>query len=103
MPIMIVGLRLGLFSKRFVGDVFSFNRGHKVLPAVGLVFIALLPLDGCATEHWCNDLNDYTTLEADLEHCERKAGFLGQVLPGAVDSCMRKLGWRSCREKPDEP
>jgi hypothetical protein len=59
----------------------------------------LLSVGGCATERWCNDLNDYTTLEADLEHCARKTGFWGQVLPGSIDNCMKSLGWRPCQNQ----
>ncbi|MBU1273961.1 MAG: hypothetical protein KJ720_01160 [Proteobacteria bacterium] len=71
--------------------------GNKRRLAGVLVCLLLLSLGGCATDRWCNELNDYTTLEADLDHCERKAGFWGQVIPGRVDNCMKSLGWRPCQ------
>ncbi|MCB2191209.1 MAG: hypothetical protein KQI62_06560 [Deltaproteobacteria bacterium] len=67
--------------------------------AVFLVCLLLLLAAGCATERWCNDLNDYSTLETDMAHCRRKAGFLGQVVPGSLDDCMESLGWKACPPK----
>ncbi|MBU4566324.1 MAG: hypothetical protein KKE29_16505 [Proteobacteria bacterium] len=63
----------------------------------------LMPLGGCATERWCNDLNDYSTLQADLDHCERKTGFAGQIWPWSFDNCMKSLGWRPCQEQAPKP
>lgn len=74
--------------------------GNKRRLAAVLVCLLLLSLGGCVTDRWCNELNDYTTLEADLDHCERKAGFWGQVMPGRVDKCMKSLGWQPCPEPP---
>lgn len=76
--------------------------GGKRLPALCLIFFLLMLLGGCATERWCNDLNDYSTLQADLQHCERKTGFAGQIWPGSFDNCMKSLGWRPCQKEPDD-
>jgi hypothetical protein len=67
-----------------------------VVLGVGL----LLCLPGCAVERWCNELNDYSTLEADLIYCKQQAGFLGRLFPAKVNSCMESLGWRECGAKP---
>jgi len=61
----------------------------------------LLCLSACAVENWCNDLNDYSTLQADLEHCRKKAGVLGGLLPTRINSCMESLGWYQCAPKPE--
>lgn len=70
--------------------------------AAGLLCLLLLPMAGCATERWCNELNDYSTLEADVAHCQRKTGVWGQVMPGAFDDCMKSLGWQPCQNNGDD-
>ena len=71
---------------------------------LALVLGLLLCLPACAVERWCNELNDYSTLEADLIHCKQQAGFLGRLLPAGVNSCMESLGWRECgTPPPDRP
>ncbi len=71
---------------------------YKVLPVICL---SLLPcLSACTVDKWCNDLNDYSTLQADLKHCNRKAGVMGNLLPVRINDCMRSLGWYPCEDKP---
>lgn len=81
---------------RFAAIHLGFYGGDKRLLAFCLGCLMLLSVAGCATERWCNELNDYSTLEADVEHCRRTTGFWGQVVPGSFDNCMRSLGWRPC-------
>ncbi|MBU4604081.1 MAG: hypothetical protein KKH66_04200 [Proteobacteria bacterium] len=88
---------------RFATIIFGFYGGNKRLLAVCLGCLLLLSVGGCATERWCKELGDYTTLEADQEHCDRKSGFWGQVWPGAFDNCMESLGWRTCQERASKP
>lgn len=80
----------------------GFFGGGKRLPAFCLGCLLLLSAGGCATERWCNDLNDYSTLRADTEHCEREAGAAGQLFPWRINSCMKSLGWHPCEDKPED-
>ena len=77
-------------------------RRRAALPLLALLLLLALPplTGGCGGEYWCNNLNDYSTLETDLEHCNQKAGFMGQILPGRVTDCMESLGWRQCDTPP---
>lgn len=68
--------------------------------ALSATLLLLCALGGCATEEWCNKLNDYSTLDTDQEYCRNKAGILANVVPVRYNDCMRSLGWYPCDEKP---
>ncbi|MCB2227298.1 MAG: hypothetical protein KQH53_11530 [Desulfarculaceae bacterium] len=69
--------------------------------ALAAALLLLCALGGCATDQWCNKLNDYSTLDTDQDYCRNKAGVLGSVLPVRYNDCMKSLGWYPCDEKPE--
>lgn len=75
--------------------------GRATYTALLIACLVLLScLSACTVDKWCNDLNDYSTLEADLEHCQKEAGALGGIMPVRVNDCMKSLGWYPCEDKP---
>lgn len=85
------------FTRRgFLPTIRRTAAGAALLAALVLLCV----LGGCATDKWCNKLNDYSTLGTDQEYCHQKAGFLADIVPVRYNDCMRSLGWHPCDENP---